>query len=75
MSIFNGDNEQKPKSLEFSKSKGHNSAEKYSTGPKFEFNLHIFVTQPRCGLEFRMSIFTGDNLQKLIIIRISLSPP
>ena len=28
----------------FSKSKGHNSVENYSTGLKFERNLHILVT-------------------------------
>ena len=36
MSICNGDNEQK---LIMIRSKGHNSAENYSTGPKFELNL------------------------------------
>ena len=29
---------------EFSKFKGHNCAENYSTGPKFKLNLRILVT-------------------------------
>ena len=56
MSICNGDNERKLKiNGIFSKSKGHNSAENYSTGPKFELNLRILKTYLYTEFQFKMS--------------------
>ena len=55
-------------------SKGHNSAENYSTGPKFELNLHILVTHLYPEFQFKMSICNGDNERKLKINGIFLSP-
>ena len=58
----------------FSKSKGHNSAEKYSTSPKIELNLRIVVTHLYPEFQFKMSICNGDNELKLKINGIFLSP-
>ena len=58
----------------FSKSKGHNSAKNYSTGPKFELNLRILWTHQYTEFRFKMSICNGDNERKLKINRIFLSP-
>ena len=77
MSICNGDNERKLKiNGIFSKSKGHNSAENYSTGPKFELNLGILVKHVHVYTKFqlKMSICNGDNERKLKINGIFLSP-
>ena len=75
MSISNGDNERKLKiNWNFSKSKGHNSAENYSTRPKFKLNLRIVVTHLYSELQFKMSISNGDNEQKLKINGIFVSP-
>ena len=60
--------------MEFSKSKGHNSAEYYSTEPKFELNLRIFVTHLYTEFQFKMFICNGDNERKLKINGIFLSP-
>ena len=57
-----------------SKSKGHNSAENYSTGPKFQLNLRIFMTHLYTEYQFKMSICNGDNERKLKINGILLSP-
>ena len=51
----------------FSKSKGHNSAENYSTGPKFTLNLYILKTHLNPEFQFKMSICNGDNERKLKI--------
>ena len=47
--------------------KGHNSAENYSTGPKFILNLRILLTHLYTEFQFKMSICNGDNEQKLKI--------
>ena len=57
----------------FSKSKGHNSAENYSTGFKFELNLRILKTHLYTEFQFKISICNGDNEQKLKINGIFLS--
>ena len=75
MSISNGDNEGKLKiNGIFSKSKGHNSAENYSTRPKLKLNLCIVVTHLYPEFELKMSICNGDNERKLKINGIFLSP-
>ena len=51
----------------FSKSKGHNSAENYSTGPKFKLNLRILLTHLYTEFQFKMSTCNGDNERKLKI--------
>ena len=58
----------------FSKSKGHNCAENYSTGPKFELNLRILVAHLYTEFQFKMSICNWDNERKLKINGIFLSP-
>ena len=58
----------------FSKFKGHNSAENYSTRPKFKLNLRILLTHLFTELQFQMSISNGDNERKLKINGIFLSP-
>ena len=58
----------------FSKSKGHNSAENYLTGPKFDPNLHILVTHLYTEFQFKMSICNWNNKRKLKIHGIFLSP-
>ena len=58
----------------FSKSKGHNSADNYSTRPKFELNMRILLTHLYTQFQFKMSICNGDNERKLKINRIFLSP-
>ena len=55
-------------------SKGHNSAENYSTGPKFELNLRILVTNLYIEFQIKMPICNGDNEGKLKINGIFLSP-
>ena len=68
MSICNGDSERKLKiNGIFLKPKGHNSAENYSTGPKFELNMHILKTHLYTEIQFKMSICNGDNERKLEI--------
>ena len=62
------------KLMEFLKSKGHNSAEKYSTGPKFELNLRILMTHLYTEFQFKMSICNGDNERKLKLNEFFLSP-
>ena len=62
------------KLMEFSKSKGHNSAENYLTGPKFKLNLRILMTHLYTKFQFKMSICNGDNERKLKINGIFLSP-
>ena len=57
----------------FSKSKGHNCAENYSTGPKFKLNLCILVTHLYTEFQFTLSICNGDE-QKLKINGIIVSP-
>ena len=75
MSICNGDNERKLKiNGIFSKSKGHNSAKNYSTGPKIELNLGILMTHLYTEFQLKMSICNGDNERKLKINGIFLSP-
>ena len=58
----------------FSKSKGHNSAENYLARPKFKLNLLILLTHLYSEFQFKMSISNGDNEQKLKINGIFLSP-
>ena len=58
----------------FSKSKGHNSPENYSSGPKFKLNLRILLTYLHTQFQFKMSISNGDNERKLKINGIFLSP-
>ena len=60
--------------LEFFKSKGHNSAENNSTGPKFKLNLLILMTHLYTEFQFKMSICNRDNERKLKINGIFLSP-
>ena len=68
MPIHNGDNERKLKiNGIFLSSGGHNSAENYSTGPKFELNLCILVTHLYAEFQFKMPIYNGDNEWKLKI--------
>ena len=75
MSICKGDNERKLKiNGIFLSPRGHNSAENYSTGPKFKLNLHVFVTYLYSEFQFKMSICNGDNERKLKINGIFLSP-
>ena len=58
MSICNGDNERKLKiNGIFSKSKGHNSADNYSTGPKFELSLRILVTNLCTKFHLKISMY------------------
>ena len=52
----------------FSKSKGHNSAENYSTGPIIELSLRILVTHLCTIFQIKMLICTGDNERKMKII-------
>ena len=47
------------------KSKGHNSAENYLTGPKFEFNLRILVINPRTKFLLKISMNDRENEWKL----------
>ena len=57
----------------FCKSKGHNCAENYLTG--FKFNLRILVTRHLyTEFQFKMSICNGDNERKLKINGFFLSP-
>ena len=58
----------------FSKSKGHNSAENYLAQPKFKLNLRILLTHLYSEFQFKMSIINGDNERKLKINGIFLSP-
>ena len=44
-----------------------NSAKNYSTGPKFELNLRILVTNLYTKFQSKMSICNGDNERKLKI--------
>ena len=44
-----------------------NSAKNYSTGPKFELNLRILLTNLYTEFQFKMSICNGDNERKLKI--------
>ena len=53
------------KLMEFSKSKGHNSAENYSTRPKFELNLHILVTNLCTKFHLKISMYNFNNERKL----------
>ena len=62
------------KLMKFFKSKSHNSAENYSTGPKFELNLRILVTHLCTEFQFKILICNGDNERKLKINGIFLSP-
>ena len=57
----------------FSKSKGHNCTENYSTGPKSKLNLRILVTHLYTEFQFKIYICTGDNERKLKINGIFLS--
>ena len=52
----------------------HNSAKNYSTGPKFEVNLRILVTNLYTEFQFKMSICNWDNERKLKINGIFFSP-
>ena len=75
MSICNGDNERKLKiNGIFLSPTGHNSAENYSAGPKFELNLCILKTHLYIEFQFKMSICNGHNERKLKINGIFLSP-
>ena len=66
MSICNGDNEQKLKiKVIFSKYKGHNSAENYSTKPKFELTLYILVTNLSTKFQLKISMYDRENERKL----------
>ena len=67
MSICNGD-------WNFSKSKGHNLAENYSTQPKLKLNLRILLTHLYTEFQLKMSICNGDDVRKLKINGIFLSP-
>ena len=58
----------------FSKSKWHNSAENYSTWPKFKLNLSILLTHLYTEFQFKMSICNGDNERNLKINEIFQSP-
>ena len=51
-----------------------NSAKNYSTGPKFELNLRILLTNLYTEFQFKMSICNGDNERKLKINGIFFSP-
>ena len=44
----------------FSKSKGHNCAENYLTGPKFKLNLHIYIPNLNSKCQFVMEIMSGN---------------
>ena len=69
MLICDGDYERKLKIIGFfSKSKGHNSAENYSTEIKFELDLCTLITHLYIEFQFKMSICDGDNERKLKII-------
>ena len=46
-------------------SKGHNSAENYSTGPNFELNLRILVTNLCTKFHLKISMCDLDNERKL----------
>ena len=58
----------------FSKSKGHNSAENYSTWPKFKLNLCILVTHLYTEFQSKMSMCNGDYERKLKMNGIFLRP-
>ena len=58
----------------FSKSKGHNCAKNYLTGPKFKLNLRILVKHLYTEFQIKVSICNGDNERKLSINGIFLSP-
>ena len=53
------------KLMEFFKSKGHNSAENYSTWPKFKLNLRISMTNLRTKFHLKISMYDLDNERKL----------
>ena len=53
------------KLMEFSKSKGHNSAENFSTGPKLILNLHIPMTNICTKFHLNISMHDRDNERKL----------
>ena len=58
----------------FSKSKGHDSAENYSTWPKFKLSLCILLTHLYTEFHLKMSVCNGDNERKLKINGIFLGP-
>ena len=49
----------------FSKSKEHYSAENYLTGPKFELNLCILVTNLCTKFHLKISMYHRENGRKL----------
>ena len=49
----------------FSKSKGHNSAENYSTAPKFNLKLRILMTNLCTKFHLKISMYDLDNERKL----------
>ena len=51
--------------MELIKSKGHKSAENNSTGPKFELNLRILVTNLCTKFHLKISKYDLDNERKL----------
>ena len=58
MSICTEDNERKLKiNGIFFKSKGHNSAENYWTGPKFELSQRILVTNLWTKFHLKISMY------------------
>ena len=60
MSIFDGDNERKPKT-----NKGHNSAEHYSTRPYLQVELRILVTNLCTKFYLTISTFDRDDERTL----------
>ena len=53
-------------------SKGQNSTENFSTGPKFELDLRYLINHLNTAFKLKMSICGGDDGRKLEIIRIFL---
>ena len=47
------------------KSKGHNSSENYSIGPKFKLNLHILVTNLCTKFHLKIPMYEKENEWKL----------
>ena len=49
----------------FFKSKGHNSAENYSTSPNIKLNLRILVTNLCTKFHLKISMYDRENERKL----------
>ena len=53
-----------------SKSQGHNSAENFLTGTKFELDLRILMIHLHTEFTFKMMICDGDNERTLKLLEL-----